>query len=28
MKTALEGNVAIYLNATGQGVESFEKVEW
>jgi putative selenium metabolism hydrolase len=28
MKTALEGNVAIYLNATAGGPEAFEKVEW
>jgi len=28
MKTALEGNAAIYLNATLQGPEAFEKVEW
>lgn len=28
MKTALEGNVAIFLNATVQGSEAFKKVEW
>ena len=28
MKTALEGNAAIYLNAVVQGPEVFEKVEW
>ena len=28
MKTALEGNVAIYLNVTAQGPEAFKKVEW
>lgn len=28
MKTALAGNAAIYLNASSQGPEAFEKVEW
>lgn len=28
MKTALIGNAAIYLNASAQGPEAFEKVEW
>lgn len=28
MKTALVGNVAIFLNAAAQGPETFEKVEW
>ncbi|ADY55681.1 peptidase dimerization domain protein [Syntrophobotulus glycolicus DSM 8271] len=28
MKTALEGNAAIYLNATLQGPETYKKVEW
>lgn len=28
MKTALEGNVAIFLNTTLLGKEAFEKVEW
>lgn len=28
MKTALEGNVAIFLNTTAQGPEAFKKVEW
>ena len=28
MKTALEGNVAIFLNTSAQGPEAFNKVEW
>jgi acetylornithine deacetylase/succinyl-diaminopimelate desuccinylase-like protein len=28
MKTALEGNVAIFLNCTTAGKEAFDKVEW
>lgn len=28
MKTALQGNAAIYLNAAAQGPEAFEKVSW
>jgi acetylornithine deacetylase/succinyl-diaminopimelate desuccinylase-like protein len=28
MKTALEGNTAIYINVTAQGPEAFQKVEW